>query len=492
MPYSKNPISDTYSTQRVSLFREISLRDSGASGKDEDYLNVFVEIVKQGKAEDSRKFIQKRSGTTQEIASVAASNIRGMFFWTDQQKLLYCVGRNVYVYNVNTAVSTALTNVFATSSGTVGFCEFLYDTGDVKIVATDGTATSGIVTIDSSNTVVTGTDVDLPTHVPTPVFIDGYVFLIESATGKIFNSENNNPLSWTTTAYIVPEQEADLTVNIAKLNNYLVAFGNDSIEYYWDAANAAPDSPMQRNDAPIKYNGYIGGLAQYGNSLYYIGKDAGGQPDIYKLSDFKIEAIGTPSISRYLNNSGAALSTWLGNIISIQGHSFYLVSCGLNKTWAIDLDTSLITRFAFQQGSTFDLLQSVVVKTNSTVKTYFCLSNGTSAVYKFDASLYQDNGVNYTCLITTDNNNFDTLNKKTMGRLGFNVDRPTADSNINIYWSDDDYISWSGPRTCNLNVDTPFIRQLGSFRNRVFKFTYTDNYSFRLQDVEVQINKGIS
>ena len=158
MPYSKNPISDTYSTQRVSLFREISLRDSGASGKDEDYLNVFVEIVKQGKAEDSRKFIQKRSGTTQEIASVAASNIRGMFFWTDQQKLLYCVGRNVYVYNVNTTVSTTLTNVFATSSGTVGFCEFLYDTGDVKIVATDGTATSGIVTIDSSNTVVTGTD----------------------------------------------------------------------------------------------------------------------------------------------------------------------------------------------------------------------------------------------------------------------------------------------------------------------------------------------
>lgn len=492
MPFTNNPTQDTYRQDKVSLFREISLRDSGASGKDEDYLNVFIEIVKQSKAEDTRKFIQKRSGSSLEISSVAASSIRGMFFWADQQKLLYCVGRNVYVYNVNTAVSTTLTNVFATSTGNVGFCEFLYDSGVSKIVATDGVATSGIVTIDTANTVVTGTDVDLPAHIPNPIFIDGYVFLVETATGKIFNSANNDPLSWSTTAYIVPEQEADLTVNIAKLNNYLVAFGNDTIEYYWDAANAAPDSPMQRNDAPIKYNGYIGGLAQYGNSLYYIGKDAGGQPDIYKLSDFKIEAIGTPSISRYLNNSGAALSTWLGNIISIQGHSFYLVSCGLNKTWAIDLDTLLVTRFAFKQNNTFDMLKSLVAKGSSSVRTYFCMNDGTSNIYKFDASLYQDAGTNFTCLITTENNDFNTLNRKTMSRLGISCDRPVSDTYLNIAWSDDDYISWSTARTCNLNADVPFIRQLGSFRNRVFKFTYTDNFPLRMQDVEVSINKGIS
>jgi len=492
MPFTNAPINDTYRAEKINLFREIAQRDSGASGKDEDYLNVFIEIVKQGKAEDTRKFIQKRSGSTLEIASVAASNIRGMYFWADQQKMLYCVGRNVYVYNVNTTVSTTLTNVFATSSGSVGMCEFLYDNGTVKIVATDGTATSGIVTIDSANTVVTGTDVDLPTHIPNPIFIDGYIFLIETATGKIFNSANNDPLSWSTTAYIVPEQEADLTVRIAKLNNYLVAFGNDTIEYYWDAANAAPDSPMQRNDAPIKYSGYLGGLAQYGNSLYYIGKDSAGQPDIFKLSDFKIENIGTPSISRYLNNSGANISTWLGNIISIQGHSFYIVSCGLNKSWAIDLDSNLVTRFAFQQNSTFDLLQAVVSKGTAAIRTYFCLNDGTSNIYKFDANLYQDNGVNFTCGITTENNDFDTLNRKTMSRLGISCDRPSADTYINVSWSDDDYISFSTPRSINLNTDTPFVRQLGQFRNRVIKFTYTDNYPLRITAVEVNINKGLA
>ena len=491
MPFTNAPINDTYRSEKVNLYREVASRDNGASGKDEDYLNVFIELVRQNKAEDDRKFIQKRSGSTLEIPSVASSNIRGMYFWADQQKLYYCVGRHMYVYNVNTSVSTTLTNVFTTSTGTVGFCEYLYDTGTVKVIAVDGTATTGLITIDSTNTVVTCSDVDLPAHLPNPVFIDGYIFLVEATTGKVFNSSNTDPLSWSTTAYVMPEQEADITTRIAKINNYLVAFGNDSIEYYWDAANAAPDSPMQRNDAPLKYNGFLGGLGQYGNNLYFIGKDAAGQPDIFKLSDFKIENIGTPAISRYLNNSGSNISTWLGNVISMQGHSFYVISCGLNKTWAIDLDSNLVSRFAFQTNQTFDLLFSVVSRGATSVKTYFCLNDGTSNIYRFDALVYQDAGVNFTCGFTTENNAFGTLNKKTMSRLGINCDRPVADTSINISWSDDDYISFSTPRVCNLNTDVPFIRQLGSFRNRVFRFTYTDNYPLRINEVEVDINKGI-
>jgi hypothetical protein len=116
MAYSKAPTQDTYSSERVSLFREIATRDGGLAGKDEDYVNVFMEVVKQNKTGDQRRFVVKRCGTASAISSVAASNIRGMHFWADENKLLYCVGRNVYVYNVGTASSTTLTNAFATSS----------------------------------------------------------------------------------------------------------------------------------------------------------------------------------------------------------------------------------------------------------------------------------------------------------------------------------------------------------------------------------------
>jgi len=488
--YSKAPTQDTYSSERVSLFREIATRDGGLAGKDEDYLNVFMEVVKQNKTGDQRRFIIKRCGTVSAVASVGASNIRGMYFWADESKLFYCVGRNVYIYNVNTAASTTLTNVFTSSSGAVGFCEFLYDDGTVKVIASDGTATTGLVSIDTSNTVVTSSDVDIPTHHPTPVFLDGYLFIAETNTANLWNSDLNDPLVFTADTFIATEMEADKIVKIAKLNNYIIAFGKTSVEYFWDAANPAPDSPWQRNDTPVKINAYLAGFAVYGNTIYYIGNDASGQPDVFMLKDFKIESIGSPSISRYLNTVTDSISTWIGAIVSFQGHTFYLVNAGSGKSWAIDVDSGLVTRFAFQNNSTFDILMSNNAISTANVRTYFALDNNTSQIFKFDESVYQDSGTNFTCSIITEANDFGTLNRKTMHRLSILGDRPSANSNISIQWSDDDYETFSTARLVNLKQDLSCTRQLGWFRQRIFKFTYSDNYPMRIQDIEVDINKG--
>ena len=490
MAFSRAPTVDTFSAQRVSLFREITLRDGGTSGKDEDYLNVFMEVVKQTKAGDQRRFVVKRAGTTQVIPSVAAANIRGMHFWTDENKLVYCVGRNVYVYNFATSSSTTLTNVFATSTGTVGFTEFLYDDGSVKMIGSDGSATTGIITIDASNTVVTSSSVNIPAHDPNVVYLDGYLFLVEESSSIIYNSDLNDPLNYTPTAQIAPEQEPDKVIRLAKLNNYLIAFGTTSIEYYWNAANASPDSPMQRNDTPIKINTYLAGFAQYGNSLFYIGADFNGQPDVFMLKDFKLEAMGSPSISRYLSTVTDSVSSWTGNVISFQGHAFYLINAGLNKTWSIDLEDKLTTRLAYKAQAIFPMLESTNMFNNTNTRTFFCLNDGTSAIYRFDESLYQDSGVNYSCIITTENNDFGTMNRKTMSRASIICDRPPSNTNILVQWSDNDYQSFNTGISINLNQDLPCVRQMGSFRQRIFKFTYSDNFPIRIQDVEVDINKG--
>jgi len=487
--FSKAPTQDTYSSERVSLFREIALRDGGASGKDEDYLNVFSELVKQTKAGDQRRFIIKRAGTASAIASVGASSIRGLHFATDKNKLFYCVGRNIYVYAFATSTNSTLTNVFTTSTGAVGFTEFLYDDGSVKMVASDGTATTGIVTIDDSNVVVTSSDADIPTHDPNVVFLDGYLFLVKDNSSIIYNSENNNPLSFTTDAIIAPEQEPDQVTRLAKINNYLIAFGSSSIEYYWDAANAAPDSPMQRNDTPIKINSFLGGFASYGNALYFIGADENGQPDVFVLKDFKLESVGTPSLSRYLSAASATVSDWKGAIVAIQGHVFYLLNAGTDKTWAIDLETGLVTRFAYQAQSIFPIVASTNLFNTSNTRTYFALS-GDSAIYRFNETTYQDSATNFTCLITTEANDFGTVNRKMMHRLSIIGDRPSASSSMSIQWSDDDYQTYNTARTTDLKQDLSCIRQLGWFRQRIFKFTYSDNYPMRIQDIEVDINKG--
>jgi len=492
MAYSNAPTQDTYRSERVQLFREMAIRDGSTAGKDEDYLNVFIEPVRQTKAGDDRKFIMKRAGTSNVVASVGASQVRGMYFWSDQYKLFYCVGRNIYVYNVNTGVSTTLTNVFATSTGVVGFCDYLYTNGTVVVCATDGTAINGLVTIDNANTVVTCTDVDLPTHLPYPVFLDGYLFLAKANSADIYNSDLNNPLSWTTTGITTAEMEADLVLRIAKLNNYLVVFGRDTIEYYWDAAAAAPGSPLQRNDTPIKINSYLTGFSVYGNAIYYIGADAGGQPSVYRLKDFKIEEIGTPSISRYLNKTTDGFAHWTGNIISSDGHTYYVITAGSQKTFVTDVDSGLWFRWAYQNSATFDIQYSMAITTSTNTYSYFCFAGTDSGIYKFNKDLYQDNGVNFPCVIVTENNDFGTINRKTMKRLSFIGDRPANDATILVQWSDDDYRTYNTGLTTNMNQDNACVYRMGSFRQRIFKLTFTANELFRIQEVEVDINKGNS
>ena len=487
MPYDRSPVDDTTSTQRIKLTREINARDGGDAGKDEDLINVFIEPIKNRAASDDRHFIVKRSGVELVNASVASVKVRGMFYWDDQNKLFYAVNDDIIVYNTSTGTTTTLTNPFSTTTGEVGFCLYLYDTGAAVVCATDGTT---LVTISSANVVTTVTDPDLPTpHLPTPVFLDGYLFLAKTDTASIYNSNLNDPTAWTAGDVIDAELEGDDLIRLAKLNNYIVAFGSNSIEYFWDAAETT-GSPLNRNDTPIKINTYLGGFSQFGNSIYYIGVNAGGQPDVYKLTDFKIEELGTPTISRFLNSADRGVAAWEGNVVSLKGHTFYVLNVDTTQTYVFDVDTKLWAKWAYQNDAIFPIVASATVKTTGNIYSYFSITEASSNVYKFNDDLFQDTGVNFTCTIVTEANDFGVLNRKTMRRLSFIGDRPDTDANISVQWSDDDYQTYTTARDVNLNQDLPCLYNLGWFRQRNFKLTFTANENLRLQELEAEINKG--
>jgi hypothetical protein len=487
MAFTQNPLQDTYSSHRISLLNELQWRDGGAADKDEDLVNLFYSATGQLEQKDDKRLLMKRSGTTSKISSVAASDVRGMYFWADQYKLLYVVLNDLYIVDVNTLVSTTVNNWCVSTAGEVGFAEFLYSTGVSKIVMTDGTV---LVTVDSAGTVVTA-GAGFPTpHIPNPIFLDGYLFLVKTDTADIYNSVLDDPLTYVGDL-INAEIEGDKIRRIGKLNNYLVAFGSRSIEFFWDAANPT-GSPLARNDTPVKYNNYFGGFAQMGNSIYFIGQEIEGETNVFELKDFSIKAFGTPTVTRYLNATTDGPTNWSGNVLSMQGNPFYVIGAGASKTWMCNLKVGNWTRIAYQASSTFDIKDTVKVTTFTKTSTWFTLIGVTSTVYTFDDSIMQDNGTNFTCTIRTPTNDFGTLNRKTMSRLSFNCDRPNSTSLINVSWSDDDYQTYSTPITVNLDQDLPCCYRLGWFRQRSFVFTYTDNFPMRISDIEVDINKGRS
>jgi Phage stabilisation protein len=477
----------SYQRHTIQLTREMASRAGNISNKDEDFLNFIFEIVKDKQADDQRSFLLKRAGTADLIASQVANEVRGIYFWEDQGKLLYAANKHIYIYNVATTILTTLTNAFTTTTGDVGFTQYLYDDNTVVVMASDGTTLNRI---DTSNAITACTDPDMPVHRPYLLFVDGYLLVVKVNTADMYNSDLNDPFAWTPGNFIAAEMQPDLLLRIAKVNNYVVALGSESVEYFYDAGNAT-GSPFSRNDSPIKINTYLGGLCQYGNDVYYIGKSISGQPTLCMLKDFKIDELGTPTVIRYLNFVTEAKSTWRTNVISVQGHTLVVVSVG-TKTFVYDMENKLWGRWAYKANAAFDIVCSTRVNVSTGAYNVFALKNGDSKIYRFNEALMQDSGTNYTCECVTDQSNFDTLNRKTMSRMALVADRTDSSSFVSVYWTDNDFQSYAGPKSIQLNQDLQSTYILGSFRQRAFKLVYTDQYPLRLQYIEVDINKGIS
>lgn len=477
----------SYQTHRVQLIRDATSRTNNTSLKDEDFLNCTFESIKNRSLNDNRQFVMKRAGSGIQNTSVAAAEVRGMYYWDDKDKLYYCVAGLIYIYNFLDG-TTSNVSAFSTTTGEVGFTEYLYDDNTVVIIATDGTS---LVRITDAGVLTTCVDADLPVpHLPFPVFLDGYLFLAKAASADVYNSDLNDPFAWTPGNVIVAEMRADLIQRICVLNNYLLVFGTRSIEYFWDAGTAT-GSPLQRNDTPIKLNLYLGGFAQYGNEIYFIGEKVAGQPEVFRLVDFKLEELANYTVSRYLNTVTESVDTWEGAILTCQGHAIYLLSAG-DYTYACDVENKFWTRWAWQNTQTFPIAHSARATTGTQRRSVFALKGADSTIYYLSDSLYQDVGVNFTYRIVTEAADFGNLNRKSMGRFALIGDRPSTDSYYSVYWSDDDYQTYQGPRVVNMNQDIPSTYRLGSFRQRVFKIEYTDNFPFRIQKYEVDINKGIS
>lgn len=482
MAFSKTPQTSTYQTKEVSLLNEWETRDA-TSTKDNDALNCFYEIVQNKKTGDKEHRVVKRDGTVAYPYAAATSTIRGFHYWEDEDKLFIATSDDIAIVTASTGVIvTTLNAAFGTTSGTVGFCEFLFDTNNTKICATDGTT---LITIDSSNTKVVVVDADLPApHLPQPVFLDGYLFLVKSDTADIYNSDLNDPTAWTPGDFITAEMTADKVVAIANLNNYLVMFGTGSIEYFFDAANAS-GSPLQKYDTPHKYIGYISGLAKHGNELLFIGNTGTGGPQVFVAKDLKVEPISTPPMRRAIESYTTANAA----VISYGGHDFYHVNVG-SLSYQFDLDTKLWTRTAFKGTAYMPITNAAVI--NITGVGNVCLTTHTDSttLYYFKPTAYRDDATNFTMQVTTDNMMFDTYRKKTCGRLLLIGDRTSTSANATVEWSDNDYQSWSTPRNIDMSLETPILSQLGQFRRRAFRVTWTQNLPMRWQHLELDLNMG--
>lgn len=176
-------------------------------------------------------------------------------------------------------------------------------------------------------------DADYPaTTVRGLVYLDGYFFVMDP-DGTIWNSANEDPTSWSALNYVAASFESDGGVALAKYQNYVVAFGEYTTEFFFDAGNptGSPLSPAQ--------NGVMNVGCAHGDTVQTIDSQtmwiaqskSGGQAPatgrfLAKLNGTNYEKLSTPDIDRILDADD--FSDVDACTFKVGGHSYYHLRLG--------------------------------------------------------------------------------------------------------------------------------------------------------------------
>lgn len=324
------------------------------------------------------------------------------------------------------------------------------------------------------------------TLVPGAVYLDDTTYVM-TTTGRIYNSAIEDPTTWNALDYVSKASEPDRGVAIEKILNYLVAFGEWSMEFFYDAANPT-GSPLARNDSAKQEIGCANGytVVHGHSSVFWVGQQRTAGRGVYMLQGLSPKKISTNAIDKYLNAD--AMTNPRAFFLTIQGHPMYVLTLKDSAlTFVYDLTENHWYQWTSDNGSGTETMFD---------GHFHCEVNGidylqnetTGALYKLQVTTYQDNGKNITFKAVSPRIDGGTVNKKFCYSLEL-VGNNTA-AVISERHSDDDYTTWSTARTLDMSVGRPIQRSYGSFRRRATELSSTSNAPIRLKAMELQIEEG--
>ncbi len=495
MAYTNSPTNSTYKTYPVEFTGQDYFRTgiiSGA-GRDVRLINMFYDRVTK---ENERRIIslKKRPGltsTTWSLNKLPGEVVRGYFYDVDSNYFYWVVGVRAYRLDPTTGTSIQIAT-FSGATTQVGFCTFLRASDNKRfVVYTDGFQLFCYDYATNTNTQVT--DPNLPTpHQNVPVYLDGYLFLIGNSTSDLFNSNLDDPFTWSAGDFISAEISSDYSLAPVKLKNYLGVLGVNSIEYFYDNANTS-GSPLSRNDSPFRGVGLVSGLCTIGDTTYFIGQDKDMNLSVYSLNSFKIERISNEVVDRTLqtisgtqNEQSQVPDRRPGYSLSVDGHNFYAFVTN-TTTWVYDIDEKFWYEWRGAGGAGL-AIQAVWQQRNGSC--YVALS-GQDYISVFSPNIYTDFGSNFTMSYTTEKIDVETHRWKFLNRVMVIADQhAVGSSTMNVYYSFDDWATTLGPRALDVFSESSYAIRWGRFREVSFRLEYTDNYPLRITGVELEVNVG--
>lgn len=468
----------TYLTERITFVGSPEQR-GGTSAYDQRFVNFFPELLEAPITGAKHHYLRQRGGLVYN-QTTAPGMARGIYYYNGST--FSVVADKLYRNGV-------VLQTLATIEGAIGFQE--YAGLDKKfLIVLDGI--KGWV-INSAHVITEITDPDFPTpHVVHSAYLDGYLFVAKAGTDDIYNCVLEDPLAWSPGDFISAEMFQDEVTALCRQNNYVVAMGQKTIEYFYNTG-VFPGTPLARNAAALHQIGTSAPatMSQVEEQIIFVGHTAMGGRTVWLMNGFTPTEISTEPVRRSLDAETLNIVSAKAFCVRTAGHKFYVINL-TDITWVYDLDTRMWHQWADHTGLNkfpcdfasdhplgaplmqdrvrgLDYVMGAGVSTDST-------GPGTVA--------------NITSIAISSKVDFGVMNNKFMHRFTLLADLPASGGACTLEWSDDDYRTWSSPRSIPLNDTIPTITQLGRFRRRAFKLTYSQPTPMRLEGFEVDLNIG--
>lgn len=458
--------------------------------KDQRFINCIVEVAKNTITEKKRFTVSKRPGmqaynTATKLKDGHVGN--AVHVWSSRGSgtdVIWAFGNtNSEIFLNSTSLGSITGKVVEITETIIGTTAYLLfsSTDSTGWYYPDGGALTKIA------------DADFPgnnslTTVGGFVVLDGYSFIMDT-TGKIWNSDINSVTSWTSTGVIQAQMYPDTGVGLARYKNQIIAVGRDTIEFFYDAGNPS-SSPLASSPQGFIKLGCINqySFINYDDTFYWISNSDKSNITLYRLNGFSPEPVSTPAEEKILTASSLTTIRIAGG--NIFGKSQLIVSCSLT-VFNYDIDDNLWGEFsAGNSVNMWDRLSSTTGTTSIMYGLSLYDTQGYGYFLNNQSTQYQDNGNNFTWTIQTSKVDLDTVNRKFLSKLSL-VGDAAASSTISVSWSDDDYTTFTTPRSVSMVGPNFYLSNCGQFRRRSFKLTNTDAYAIRLEAMEFQFKGGI-
>lgn len=459
---------------------------TGSANKDARFINCFSETITDPITGKKRVYTVKRPGWGVNSTPAAGSIGNDIFIWTGEtgNPVISAFGAT------NSTVYNGITSLGAITGRVTGLTETKVGANVPTIVTASSDSTGWYYdTVTAAFTKIA--DTDFPgnagkTLAGTFCHMDGYACIMDT-TGVLWASDLNSVTAWTATSFDTANAYPDAGVAAVRHGHMIMCFGTQSLQFFYNAG--LTPFPFAKETAKTVKVGAISAdaIARISDTTFWAGSTPEGGLSIFQY-DGSVSRISTPEIDGLLilagtTNISLTTTRYYGrSFVRVKAAASVYVFCIEEKFW---FEETMLTQLATKTAS---------ISIGGTMVNY-AISNistlGKVFVQNHASLNFTDNGEAYGARIQLPPMDHGTARKKFWEDVTLIADREATTSPITLFYSDDDYQTYTVREDGDLSADQVYWTRLGASKRRAWGILHQANTPMRIEALEGNYEIGV-